>query len=115
MEYKLINCKNATYLASKLEFQIGNFLFKDKNRKLFVVNGERHMEDGPAMIDYFPGKDKCVYIEAYFIKNKLSRENGPAYITYNENGEIKNIEYWLEGIKYSEKKYLQQIETKLYW
>lgn len=41
--------------------------------------------------------DGNVEIEEYFIRNKLHREDGPAYIEYSQDGNVINKEYWYKN------------------
>jgi antitoxin component YwqK of YwqJK toxin-antitoxin module len=50
--------------------------------------------------------------ESYYIKGKLHREDGPAYIWYYENGTIYNHEYWLSGERLTEVGWYSKLTTE---
>jgi antitoxin component YwqK of YwqJK toxin-antitoxin module len=58
---------------------------------------ETHNENGPAVVDFFPETDKIRSIQ-YYQNGKLHREGGPASILFYENGDIKIVGYYLNGV-----------------
>jgi antitoxin component YwqK of YwqJK toxin-antitoxin module len=58
-------------------------------------DGEFHREDGPAYIRY--NENGNIKYKSYFSNNKLHREDGPASIQYYENGNIQCEYYYLNG------------------
>jgi len=54
-------------------------------RKAYWVHGERHRDDGPALID------PVGEVEAYWVHGRLHREDGPASI------DAEGVEYWVDG------------------
>ena len=65
----------------------------------YLINGEYHRDDEPAIIKY--RSDNTICEECYERYNILHRTDGPAYITYYPNGEISNSIYYLFGQKYN--------------
>ena len=65
----------------------------------YLINGEYHRDDEPAIIKYRSNNTICE--ECYERHNILHRTDGPAYITYYPNGEISNSIYYLFGQKYN--------------
>jgi len=63
----------------------------------YFINDQRHREDGPADISY--NNDGSIFIESYYINDLMHREDGPAYIGYNKDGSIDYEEYDLYGKK----------------
>jgi len=66
-----------------------------------------HRLDGPAFIEY--RENGNIRYESYWINGKLHRLNGPAVIRYNMNGSIQYIEYWLNGIEYTKENYHKEL------
>ena len=64
--------------------------------KYWFINGKRHREDGPA-IEYSDYKE-------WWINGRKHREDGPA-IEYRDG----NKSWYLNGIKYSEEEYNQEL------
>jgi hypothetical protein len=76
----------------------------------FNKNNEYHREDGPAYI-YYNNKNGNLKYENYYINGKKHRENGPAEIWYNKNGNIEIEEYFLNNIFYLKENYLEKIKV----
>jgi len=57
-----------------------------------------HREDGPAKISYY--NNGKVSLEEYWCNNKKHRLDGPAYINYDRNGIVRYVEYWLFNKKH---------------
>jgi antitoxin component YwqK of YwqJK toxin-antitoxin module len=56
--------------------------------KHWIVNGNRHNENGPAIIWYYEnGKIKS---QIWYVNGILHNENEPSHIHYYENGKIKS-------------------------
>ena len=61
----------------------------------FLVNGELHRIDGPAVKYYhFNG---LINAEEFYFKGKVHREDGAAYIQYDDCGKVTCEEFWLDG------------------
>ena len=71
--------------------------------KYWYLNYQLHREDGPAI--EFANGDKY-----WYLNNQPHRVDGPA-VEYADG----RREYWLLGIKYSKKNYLQRIKLKGFW
>jgi hypothetical protein len=54
-----------------------------------------HRDDGPAIVTYFDNGVK-MKVE-WFLNGKLHCEDGPAFITYDDTGEVKTSEWYLNG------------------
>lgn len=80
----------------------------------YLNDGIYHREDGPALIHYYNNEtlfpndnqfDIChsqnnhVYYESWFINGHHHRENGPAFICYNYDGQVSFKEYWINDHK----------------
>ena len=64
----------------------------------YSLNDKWHREDGPAYIWY--NESGKISSEWYYLNDKCHhRENGPAVIWYYESGEIEKKEYFLNGIE----------------
>jgi len=72
----------------------------------YYRNGQLHREDGPAEIWY--REDGSVEREYYYKNDRPHREDGPAKIRYNSNNE-PNEAYYLNGVKLDKQKWLKQI------
>ena len=70
-----------------------------------IINDKYHREDGPAYISYYINGN--VRQKIYYINGKRHREDGPAYIYYYKNVNICREEYWLNGESYSKEEYLR--------
>jgi hypothetical protein len=68
----------------------------------YYLNDKLHREDGPAKITYLDDGD--IDSEEYYLNDKLHREEGPAYISYKnyKSGDIFFVCYYLRGKKYKE-------------
>ena len=83
---------------------------EEKTKKYYeywILNGEHHREDGPAVIGY--RKDGSIWYEYYFLNGKQHREDGPAFIKYYTDGSIWYEYYNLNGCNYSKEEYLKLI------
>ena len=60
----------------------------------WVVHGIYHREDGPAYIRY--DKNGEIVEKRWFWNSKLNREDGPAVIYYR-NGKAVEKEWWIKG------------------
>ena len=69
----------------------------DGDSQSWYLNGKRHREDGPAIID--GGRQ-----EWWYINGKLHREDGPAII------DVDKQEWYLNGEKVTEKEVLNPIK-----
>jgi len=69
---------------------------------IFKRASELHREDGPAYQRYLNDGSGVVYIEKYFINGKLNREDGPAIIHRQFNGNIALEEYYIDGKEHRE-------------
>jgi antitoxin component YwqK of YwqJK toxin-antitoxin module len=57
-----------------------------------------HRLDGPAVTRYY--KDGTKRLEAWYIKGRCHKVDGPAKIWYSSgNGNIDEVEFWFEGDK----------------
>jgi hypothetical protein len=74
----------------------------------FDKNSDYHREDGPAYIRY--NENGNIKYEAYYLNGKGYRKNGPATIRYYENGNIQCEYYYLNENCYSKKDYLEKIK-----
>ena len=81
---------------------------KDEEHYFIDSNGFLHNDNGPAEIQYHQNKTKK--LELYFIHGKLERKDGSARISYNENGEIIEEEFYLNHKQY---KNLDEIKKQL--
>jgi antitoxin component YwqK of YwqJK toxin-antitoxin module len=61
-------------------------------------DGEFHREDGPAYIRY--NENGNIDLEDYYLNGKTHREDGPASISYYNNGNIQCEYYYLNGKGY---------------
>lgn len=114
--------------------------FENGNKKIeiYTLNNKRHREDGPAYISYYENGNikaeiytinDCVTKRFFYYENgKLEQEDywsgeyphyevlhrieGPAYINYLENGNIKRKEYFFEGEKLSLLQWMIMIGVK---
>jgi hypothetical protein len=68
-----------------------------KKYELWTCNKEWHRENGPAYISYDDNGN--IEFESYYINGQCHRENGPAKIAYFNNKNIK-IEEWWQHNKY---------------
>ena len=60
--------------------------------------GQRHREDGPAVIYYRP--DGRVDWEYYYVQDQKHREDGPALTTYRPDGSVEREAYYLHGLRH---------------
>lgn len=70
---------------------------KCKKRKSFIN------DDEPSKTLYYDNNN--IAAEMYYANGYLHRENGPARITYNEDGTIQRKRYYLQNKEYSEFEY----------
>jgi antitoxin component YwqK of YwqJK toxin-antitoxin module len=80
----------------------GHKIIGTLDKKWFDKNSDYHREDGPAHIEYY--KNGNIKNEDYFINGINHREDGPAYTVYYENGNIEFKDYYLNGTEH--KKYI---------
>jgi len=66
-----------------------------------------HREDGPALIEY--DNDGNLLCEEYMFNGKYHRLNGPAYIEYIEDGSIYHESYHIYGTKYTKEQYEKEL------
>lgn len=57
--------------------------------------GNRHREDGPAMILYTP--EGSLISEEFYVHGKAHREDGPAVIHYGADGRVTKEDYMIDG------------------
>lgn len=62
--------------------------------KRYYKQDKLHRDDKPAIKNYLSG---VIILEAYYKNNKLHNINGPAYIRYYSNGCKSDEIYYLEG------------------
>jgi antitoxin component YwqK of YwqJK toxin-antitoxin module len=74
--------------------------FGGNKHVIYLLNGKRHNENGPANISYNKSGNKK--IEKWYIDGKLHNENGPEQIWYNENGNIHREFWYINGKKHNE-------------
>ena len=78
--------------------------FNNKNFKLqsifYYKNGVSHRDNKPAYIQY--NDNGNIDVEAYFIHGKLHRLDGPAFISYYENKKIMKKSYYVNGLCHRE-------------
>ena len=67
-------------------------------RIVYKVNGVRTRDDGPAVIHYHNNK---VTREAWYRNGYLHNDSGAAVISYDENGNIIQQEWYLDGERLS--------------
>jgi len=72
-------------------------IFKSKSNDSF-----HHLVE-PSLNIWHSNSQKM--IEAYYNNGKLNNNNGPAYIKWNEEGEIINYEFYLNGKKLEQPKW----------
>ncbi len=72
---------------------VGPSINHNNRTKMWFINGERHSEDGPAIITQIG--------EIWYYNGVIHRFGGPAKTHY----EYKTKEYYLYGIQYSREKY----------
>ena len=66
---------------------------EDGSWERWILDGKLHREDGPAYIRY---EDNATTIKEWWIENCLHREDGPAYVVC-KNQKIIYEEWWLDG------------------
>lgn len=76
------------------KYKNGAYLFKRKDRHVYIVDSLFHRDDGPAVI-YF-ANDKTS-IEFYFQSGIICRDNSPAVIHYYDSGIPKLEKYYQAG------------------
>lgn len=74
----------------------------DIYKKEYMFNYARYREpingiDQPAILEYYPGNKIKKLI--YYYEGKIHRENGPAIVEYNIEGDITSEEYYFENVK----------------
>lgn len=72
-----------------------SFCSKNTNNGFIYHNNDENI---PAYISYYEGK---ISSKEYFFDGKAHRINGPARISYDINGQIYNIMYYINGCFYS--------------
>ena len=72
-------------------------------KEYYEVETEIYFDERLNYMDVFNGKAKHpIKSETYKNKGKLSREDGPAIIEYDRQGNITKEEYWIDGIQYTD-------------
>ena len=77
-------------------------LNKNKFKNIYYYhfyNKKLHRKDGPAEISYYENGNK-ISLEKYYINGNLHRENGPAIIYYFIDGSIRSKLYYFNGIEF---------------
>ena len=59
-----------------------------------------HREDGPAWIEY--NESGSIWRESYYMEGECHREGLPADIGYYEDGALESEEYYIEGERHRE-------------
>lgn len=68
---------------------------------MWVLDEHLHKEDGPALITYY--ENGAANTIHYYINGKLHNLNGPAYINFfKETGGLKKVIYYKNGIEMRE-------------
>ena len=80
------------------------YLLIFSSRFSHYIKGENNL-NGPAYMDYVVG-----YFE-WYKNNKIHREDGPARVIRMHDTD-DNVEYYLEGFRYSKKNYCDKIFGK---
>ena len=65
------------------------------NRIKYIFNGKLHRENGPAYESYHQNGN--IHCREWYINGKCHRENGPAYESYHQNGHIKYRSWYING------------------
>ena len=63
--------------------------------EIYIVNGKRHREDGPAYNRWYETGQR--EYEVYYVNGVHHREDGPAITWWDEDGNITSQEFWLDG------------------
>ena len=65
------------------------------NLEKVVFGRNRHRIDGPAITMKYSTGEK--FLESWYENDFLHRENGPAFIIWNEDGSIKKQQWYNKG------------------
>jgi len=96
---------NCYYFNGFLHREDGPAIERLNGTKEWFVHGRRHREGNLPAIEYHNGD------ESYFVNGKYHREDGPAY-KWEKNDENKNNYFYLNGKKYSEQDYWEEIKKR---
>jgi hypothetical protein len=75
---------------------------KEQLREVHYKNNKIHRQNGPAEITFSHGMAQVVL---YKTLDQIHRIHGPAHIVFDEIMEVKEQEWWLYGIKLTEKEH----------
>jgi hypothetical protein len=78
----------------------GKRIFSNLREKWLDKNNRLHRENGPANISYYENGN--IEYKGYYCNGSIHRINGPAFIEYYENGNICNEEYFINGKRHRE-------------
>jgi hypothetical protein len=92
---------------------IERYYFENGNVKKseYIVNGDNHRVDGPAIIYYFENGN--VKKSEYIVNGYNHRVDGPAIIKYNKDGTVRSSEYYWRGEAISKEEHKQKA-NKMY-
>ena len=79
-----------------------------RQHESYYLKGKLHREDGPAFVAYY--KNGTIGMESYCLNNQMHRENGPAQIFYKQDKHINQVHYYLNGKGYTK----EQFETQMF-
>ena len=77
--------------------------YKDscKENEAWYLKGKLHRVDGPAFVLY--NKSGNIQYEAWYFNRKRHRVDGPAYIWYYESGQIEQEDWYINGNQLNDK------------
>ena len=109
MKYK--NTKNNYYVI--YDYNANKQIIKKKCYHILSAYKLHNPNNEPAYELYYDLEDHVKpQIYKYYINGKLHREDGPAWIEWDKNGNIIKQEYYLNGLKVDELAILVNIENK---
>lgn len=79
-----------------------------KSSEQYFLRGQCHRVDGPAHSSWDDEGRKTA--EEYRVYNKPHRTDGPAYLGWDESGELIYELYYLNGISFSEERWLEAVK-----
>jgi antitoxin component YwqK of YwqJK toxin-antitoxin module len=81
---------------------------------MIEVNKKYYVNDMITYEEYYYSNGS-VASRVYYFNNKWHKEDGPAYVSYDRNGDIVYKEYWLNDKELTEEEWFNQlsIENKL--
>jgi antitoxin component YwqK of YwqJK toxin-antitoxin module len=69
-----------------------------------------HNDNGPAFISYYDNGH--IFYQAYYINGIHHRDDGPAFTSYNKDGSLRCEHYYLNDERLSKEEWCKKLSDK---